>query len=86
MTEPAHMWMAVLYSPFGSGARAEKSVRSSAIASQHLSLDVEAAGFDVFSLRVGIDVDASLSADTRLQLSARRESVLVPESSPSCQR
>ena len=40
-------------------------------------IEVESPGFELFSLDIAIEVNGSLSADARLQLSARRESLLV---------
>ena len=42
-------------------------------------LDVEAEGFDTYSLHIAIGVNTNLSAETRLQLKARRETVLIQD-------
>ncbi len=50
------------------------------------SIRVEAAGFEPFGLHnIEIEVNGSLSADSRLQLLARRESIQVREASSSAQ-
>ncbi len=57
-----------------------------ALSPGNYSLVVEAAGFDPYELgNIVIEVNASLSADARLRVASRRESILVQTEAPNAQ-